>query len=103
MKKQMNEQREIQYIIHTYIQYRVYKALKVVMSCPHPDYYSERHRPVREAMNKDRLYQPLHIVEGVTGTGESEDGRNTNTSQGMDECVTSLLVVQYLSHMSDLS
>lgn len=59
----------------------------VVLACPHPDYYPERHRSMREAMDKDRLYQPLHIVEGVTGTGKSEDVRNTNTLK----CVTVLL------------
>lgn len=38
-------------------------------SCPHPDYCPERHGPMGKTMHKDSLYQPLRIVEGMTGTG----------------------------------
>lgn len=40
-------------------------------SCPHPDYFPERHGPMRETMDKDSLHQSLHVVEAMTDTGSS--------------------------------
>lgn len=46
----------------------------ILLSRPHLDYGPERHGPMRETMHKNSLYQPLHVVEGVTDTGQSDGG-----------------------------